>query len=63
VGFGRLNVVKYYIEAVQDEKVWNRASNTSDIANRGLTPLHRAVLNGEDDVAKFLLKHMSNKMP
>jgi ankyrin repeat protein len=56
-------VVKYYIEAVQDEKVWNRASNTSDIANRGLTPLHRAVLNGEDDVAKFLLKHMSNKMP
>ena len=46
-----------------DEKVWNRASTASRIAERGITPLHRAAQFGEDDVAKFLLKHMSNKMP
>ena len=46
-----------------DEKVWNRASNTSKIGSRGVTPLHMAARVGHDDVAKFLLKHMTNKMP
>ena len=46
-----------------DEKVWNRASTASKIANRGITPLHRAAQYGQDDVAKFLLKHMTKKMP
>ena len=46
-----------------DEKVWNRASNKSKIANRGIIPLHWAAREGHDDVAKFLLKHMTNKMP
>ena len=46
-----------------DEKVWNRASNTSDITTRGFTPLHIAARVGHDDVAKFLLKHMTEKMP
>ena len=46
-----------------DETVWNRASNTSDIFSRGITPLHRAAQNGQDDVAKFLLKHVKKKMP
>ena len=46
-----------------DEKVWNRASTSSFIAERGITPLHRAAQNGQDDVAKFLLKHVKKKMP
>ena len=46
-----------------DETVWNRASTASKIADRGITPLHRAARKGHDDVAKFLLKHMTKKMP
>ena len=46
-----------------DEKVWNKASNASKIANTGITPLHRAAQSGHVDVAKFLLKHMTEKMP
>ena len=46
-----------------DEKVWNRASTASRIAERGITPLHKAARFGHDDVAKFLLKHMTKKMP
>ena len=46
-----------------DETVWNRASTASKISERGRKPLHNAAGKGHDDVAKFLLKHMTNKMP
>ena len=45
------------------EEVWNRASNTSDIASRGITPLHRAAESGNDDVVKLLIDNMTVKMP
>ena len=46
-------------------EVWNRKSNASNIVDRGITPLHRAVDQGYDDVVKLLLDHLpeADKMP
>ena len=45
------------------EEVWNRKSDTSKIADRGVTPLHKAAWKGHVDVVKFLIAKMTIKMP
>ena len=61
---GKIEVVRYYIQN-ESEEVWNRASNSTDILNSGIKPLHRAALrrNGRNSVLKELLAHVNDTMP
>ena len=59
---GKIEVVRYYIQN-ESEEVWNRASNTTDIFNTGIKPLHRAAWEGRNSVLKELLAHVNDTMP
>ena len=60
--FGKIEVVRYYIQN-ESEEVWNRASNSTDIFDNGIKPLHRAAKYGRNSVLKELLAHVNDTMP
>ena len=60
--FGGIEVVRYYIQN-ESEEVWNRASNTTDMFNNGIKPLHMAAWKGRNSVLKELLAHVNDTMP
>ena len=62
VGFGKVEVVNFYVET-EKEEIWNRASSGTKKNEKGITPLHVAAKFGENNIVRLLLEKVTNKIP